>query len=174
MYTTDHIQIKILLDKRKNYMETLFKYFGIVMEPHQFLIKDLNDVFCAMYERICPMARRRKNNQRDLEFVNINLSRDEQVQFKNWYETKEFDLGELLQECIYDGGKVSLNYNSDRKSFYASLIFVNGSGLNSGLGFSAHAGDPQKALVLMAYKYLEICQRELRIEDELDSEFDFG
>lgn len=174
-YSTDHLNLKNhILTHAKQLKLIRPKASNLAWATNQAVTTQLNTHLAKMYIRVCPMTRKTNNFKNDVTFVNINLTAKETSEFKELLRTGEFDLGERLQECIYDGGKVSISYNQDRKAFFATLLFPAGSGHNSGNGFSSFAGDPLTALLLTTYKYLDVIQRDFGQVQTLDFDADFG
>jgi len=147
----------------KTFPEFIFahtKYELWLANREPYLMKTACDLFNSyminLSEMILPMAKKQaQNNQQQwakIEFVNINLSKQEKTQFKSWYTEIQAELPRLVAVFIAAGYKQSIKWDNENDCFIATATCVDDSLENSGKALSSRSDDWMEAIALNVFK----------------------
>jgi len=99
-------------------------------------------------------AAARANNQRDIEFVNRELTTEETEAFRGWRQAEE-DVFTELTELVEGGYRVTVKYD-DYSSSCAAFIFPGPESENSGLCLTGRGGNAYRALAEVVFKHVYV------------------
>lgn len=92
------------------------------------------------------------SNYRQIEFVNINLSKAEKTQFKSWFAEHQAEIPTLMTAFIAQGYKLSLKWDNENECFIATSTCTDEGMENSGKALSSRSDDWVEAIALNYFK----------------------
>lgn len=95
-----------------------------------------------------------------LGFLNVRLDEDEHEAFNVWWGASADHIGEMTEDVIAEGAKLSVAYDSENESWVTTLTGRLCRGLNGRCAASARAGTMNEALALLMYKHYMMARKD--------------
>lgn len=102
----------------------------------------------------------------NMQFVNINLSSAQVRELKEFINSGEYDLGEILQEILFSQCRITLTHKLDDGKCFATIMTAKDAVNIPNIGFSSFARDPLESVLSAYYKFKVLL--DLDIANALD------
>lgn len=106
---------------------------------------------------INPAMAKTSRNFGDWQFVNINLSVQDQKSFGEWFADHETEILPMLSEVNADGYKFSISYDFDNECFIAALSGTKNTTENGGCTITARSSEWIESIGLVLFKHVVMC-----------------
>lgn len=103
------------------------------------------------------MARYKSKIDKGWKFANIRLDRDQRDEFTEWSTGIGDDVIEVVTTVLIEGYKLSAKFDGENETWIATLTGQDESPSNARTSMSARHSSLTKAITLLCYKHLIVC-----------------
>jgi hypothetical protein len=102
-------------------------------------------------------AEMKKRTRYGVEFVNLRVPAEDKAKVTQWMLDHEVELGDMLDDLVSSGYKISLNLDSGNDCHLVAITGSDDAVYNRGLCMTSRAGSPVEALYVGLYKHYVLC-----------------
>jgi len=102
-------------------------------------------------------AEMKKRTRYGVEFVNLRVPAEDKAKVTQWMLDHETELGDMLDDMVSSGYKISLNLDSGNDCHLVAITGSDDAPNNRGLCMTSRASSPMEALYVGLYKHYVLC-----------------